>query len=157
MSWCTILGPWSLQCHCGEVCGTPGCVWCVNVPRGELGLPYLVRRSSLPSSATVCAVFLCVQTMVWLPVFEIFNVRTDVDACDCTRGLCRPHERVCTGSWLWEKSPLPHLGLEPAHQYCTWLSGRMVYPLSYPTAPVCFVRIVDPVCRSTLFLKQRLK
>ena len=24
--------------------------------------------------------------MVWLSVFGIFNVRTDVDACDCTRG-----------------------------------------------------------------------
>ena len=34
----------------------------------------------------VHVVFSCVQTMVWLPVFGIFNVRTDVDACDCTRG-----------------------------------------------------------------------
>ena len=23
-------------------------------------------------------------------------------------------KRVCTGSWLWEKNPLPHLGFEPA-------------------------------------------
>ena len=29
---------------------------------------------------SVCAIFSCVQTMVWLPVFWIFNVRTDVDA-----------------------------------------------------------------------------
>ena len=36
-----------------------------------------------------CTVFSCVQTMVWLPAFGIFNVRTDVDACDCTRGLYR--------------------------------------------------------------------
>ena len=128
MSWCTILGPWSLQCCCGEVCDAPGCVEYVNVPRGELGLPYLVRRSSLPSSATVCAVFLCVQTMVWLPVFEIFNVRTDVDACDCTRGLCGHRKRVCTGSWLlWEINPLPHRGLEPASGFsvvtlCHWFS-----------------------------------
>ena len=35
---------------------------------------------------SVCAVFSFVQTMVWLPVFGIFNVRTDVDVCDCTRG-----------------------------------------------------------------------
>ena len=34
-----------------------------------------------------CAVFPCVQTMVWLPVLGICNVRTDVDACDCSRGL----------------------------------------------------------------------
>ena len=35
----------------------------------------------------VCVVFLCVHTIVWLPVFAIFNVRTDVDACHCTQGL----------------------------------------------------------------------
>ena len=35
----------------------------------------------------VCAVFLCVQTMVLLPILGIFNVRTDVEACDCTGGL----------------------------------------------------------------------
>ena len=29
---------------------------------------------------SVCVVFSCVQTMVLLPVFEIFNLRTDVDA-----------------------------------------------------------------------------
>jgi len=35
----------------------------------------------------VSAVFSCVQTTVQLPVFGIFIVRTDVDECDCTRGL----------------------------------------------------------------------
>ena len=49
-----------------------------------------------------------------LPVFAIFNVHTDVDACDFTRGLYGHRKRVCTGSWLWEKYPLPHQGLEPA-------------------------------------------
>ena len=32
---------------------------------------------------SLCAVGFIVQTMVWLPVFGIFNVHTD-DACDCT-------------------------------------------------------------------------
>ena len=32
------------------------------------------------------AAFLCIQTMVWLLVFGIFNVHTDVNACDCTWG-----------------------------------------------------------------------
>ena len=32
--------------------------------------------------------------MVWLPVFGILNVRTDVDACDCTLGLNGQHETV---------------------------------------------------------------
>ena len=63
---------------------------------------------------SVCVAFPCVQTMVWLSVFGIFNVRTDVDVCDWTRGLYGHRKRVCTGSWLWEKNPLPHRGLEPA-------------------------------------------
>ena len=35
---------------------------------------------------TVRAVFSCVQTKVWLPMFGIFNVHTDVTACGCTWG-----------------------------------------------------------------------
>ena len=49
-----------------------------------------VRHSSHKSSAT--------HSMVWLPAFGIFNVSTDVDACDCTRGLYGHRKRVCTGS-----------------------------------------------------------
>ena len=52
--------------------------------------------------------------MVWPPVFGIFNVRIDVDACDCTRGRYGHRQRVFTGSWLWGQIPLPHRGLEPA-------------------------------------------
>ena len=59
--------------------------------------------------------FSCVQTMVWLPVFGNFNVRTDVDACDCTRGMCGHRKRVRTESRLWEKNPLPHRGLGQTH------------------------------------------
>ena len=47
--------------------------------------------------------------MVWLPVFGIFNMCIDVDACDYTWGLYRHCETVCTGSWLWEKNLLPHM------------------------------------------------
>ena len=49
---------------------------------------------------SVCAVFPCVQTMVWLPVFGIVNVRTDVDTYDCTRGLYGHRKRVCSESCL---------------------------------------------------------
>ena len=42
--------------------------------------------------------------MVWLPVFEIFKVRTDVDACDCIQGLYRHDKIVRTESLLGEKS-----------------------------------------------------
>ena len=55
------------------------------VPYEEFGLPYLDKAQDhhypfLP----VCAVFLCVKTMVWLPVFGILNVSTDVNAYNCT-------------------------------------------------------------------------
>ena len=47
---------------------------------------------------SVSAVFSCVQTMVWLQIcffvvvvvvciVFVFNVCTDADTCDCTRGL----------------------------------------------------------------------
>ena len=82
------------------------------------------QEQRYPAFLSVSTVFSCVQTMVWMPRFGIFNVRTDADACDCTRGLYGHRKRrVRTESWLWEKekerkkekkNPLPHLGLEPA-------------------------------------------
>ena len=54
----------------------------------------------------VCAVFLCVQTMVWLPTFEVFTVCTEVDACGKSRE--RHSKRVVgTESWV-SKNILPH-------------------------------------------------
>ena len=32
------------------------------------------------------------------------NMCTDVNTCDCTQGLYWWYKRVCTESWLWEKS-----------------------------------------------------
>ena len=62
---------------------------------------------------TMRVVLSCVQTKVWLPVLGIFNMRTDVQTCDCTGGLYRHLRTVCTESWLREKNPLPHWGIEP--------------------------------------------
>ena len=67
---------------------------------------------------TVHAVFSCVQTKVRLPVLWIFHVRTDVNARDCTRGLCGHRKRVCTESWLWEKNSSSHRGIEPDSAAC---------------------------------------
>ena len=36
---------------------------------------------------SVTVVFLCVQTMVWLPALGNFNVRSDADACDGTQAV----------------------------------------------------------------------
>ena len=56
---------------------------------------------------------------------NIFNVRTDVNACNCTRGCTGTRKRVCTESWLWEKNPLPHRGIEPSSAAWTiWLNCR---------------------------------
>ena len=47
--------------------------------------------------------------------YRIFNVRTDVNTCDCTRGSRYGHrKRAGTDSWPWEKNPLPNRGIEPA-------------------------------------------
>ena len=86
------------------------------VPCGKFGLSYpgmaqQPQKQRYPL-LSVCAVFPCVQTMVWLPAFGIFNMDTDADACDCTRGLYGHRKSVCAGSWLWEKTPLPHWGLK---------------------------------------------
>ena len=70
---------------------------------------------------------------MWLPLFVIFNMRTDVDACDRTRGLYGHRDRICTGSWLWEKNPLPHRGLEPTSVLrLAFQSGALPTKLSPP-------------------------
>ena len=89
---------------------------------GNSGRLTWVRHSSRKSSATYsyqCVVFLCVRTMVWLPVLGIFNVRTDVDACDCTRVLYGP-VRVCLAS----------PGARTGVSITPWPFSRMLYPLS---------------------------
>ena len=61
-------------------------VWDILVAlSGMAQQPQKPRFPFLP----LCAVVVCVQTVVWLPVYGNFNVRTDVDACDCTLGAVR--------------------------------------------------------------------
>ena len=76
-----------------------------------------MARTALPF-LSVCAVFSCVQTVVWLPVFGIVNVHTDVDACYCALGLYVHRKKVCTGNWCRGKNPLPHLRL--SHITCAF-------------------------------------
>ena len=95
------------------------CNTSLSLAGGKFGSPYLGKAQQpqvqrdlfLPERV----VFSCDETMVWLPVFVIFIVRPDVDACDCTRKLYGHHKRVCTGSWLTlGEYPLPNRGLKPA-------------------------------------------
>ena len=50
-----------------------------------------------------------------------------------TRGLYGHRKRVCTESGLWgEKKQIPYrTGELNPRQYCTWLSSRTLYQLSY--------------------------
>ena len=67
-----------------------------------------------------------------LPVLEIFNVHTDVDACSCTQGLYNHRKIVCIGSSFWEQNPLLHWGPEAMSVYCTWFFSQMFFQLSCP-------------------------
>ena len=51
----------------------------------------------------------------------IFNVHTDIAACDCTQG-CTNTKRECTESGLQEKNSLVHGDSNPC-QDCTWPFG----------------------------------
>ena len=93
---------------------------------------------------TVHAVFSCVQTKVWLSILGVFNVRTDVDACDCTRGICGHRKRVCTESWLWEKNPLPHRGIEPASAACR--SDAIPTELHPRPCPISVLLVLSTIC-----------
>ena len=89
------------------------------------------RKSNATRSCRCVQHFPCVQTMVWLPVFGIFNLRADVDAYDCTRGGCAATVRESaveadSGRKIpccaWDSNP---------HQYncCARLFSRTLYQL----------------------------
>ena len=70
-------------------------------------------KLSYPTYGT-CRVFQCFHNPPNSDMdYRIFNVRTDVNACDCTWGCIDTKRRVCTESWLWEKNLLLHQGIEP--------------------------------------------
>ena len=84
------------------------------IPCRKSGLPYLGKvtaaaRVVLPIPSSVC-IFLC----VFKQRYGIFNIK----ACNCMQGQYEHCKRACTESWLWEKNPLPHQGIEPASAAC---------------------------------------
>ena len=64
--------------------------------------------------------------------YRIFNVCTNVNAFDCTRGRGGTDtERVCTECWLWEENPLPHRRIEPVS--AAWRSDALTkWAISHP-------------------------
>ena len=86
---------------------------------------------------SVCAVFPCVQTVIWLPVFGIFNMSTDVDACNCAQSGCldtisESALKVDSGRKIPCRS-----GDSNLHQYCIWLFSWTLYQLSYSLFLMC--------------------
>ena len=65
--------------------------------------------------SSCCCFFLCLyRQMYGYQCFLIFNVRTDVDACDCTRGLNGHRKRVSLKVDSGRKIPCRTGVIEPA-------------------------------------------
>ena len=65
--------------------------------------------------------------------YRIFNVLSDVNACDFRQGMYGHLERVCTDSCLWKKNPSPHRGIESASAACR----SDALPTELPPYPIC--------------------
>ena len=89
-------------------------------------------RAALLVLSRVCSIFVCVQTVVWLPLSGICNVHANGHACDCTLGLCGHRKRVCTERWLvsGRKSPCRIRDSNP-RQHGAWRFGPTLYKLSH--------------------------
>ena len=69
-------------------------------------------------------------------VLALFNMHTNVDACNCAQGLYGHHNRVCAESWLWKKNPLPHRGIKPVSVlHLAFQSAALPTELSHPLLP----------------------
>ena len=91
-------------------------------------LQQLQEQLALPiPNTTVCAVFTFVQSKVWLPMFGIFNVCTDVNASVCTYGRMDTVRESALKVDSGRKVPC-HTGESNLPQQCASLT---LYQLSY--------------------------
>ena len=104
------------------------------VPCRTFGSPNLGKAQQLQEQCypflSVCVVFSCVQTMVWLLMFGIFNMRR----CWCVR-LHTGAVRAVRESELevdWEKKKTCHTGDSSLHQHRAWFFSWTLYQLSHP-------------------------
>ena len=100
------------------------------IPCGKFGSPYLGKataaaRAVLPIPNCACGIFVRPSE----GRLEIFNMRSYITASNCTRGLYGHCRRVCTESWLGEKIPLPHRGIDPRRR-----AGSALCQLGYISA-----------------------
>ena len=76
--------------------------------------------------------------------YRIFNLRTDVKACDCTWGCTDTRKRFCTDRWLLEKNPSPNRGIETASAACR----SDALPVELNARPPA--RVANPIQRQIL-------
>ena len=112
-------------------------------PCGKFGSPYLGRAQQPQEQRypflSVCAVFSCVQTTVWPPVFGICDMHTYVYACDCRGGLYGHRKSVCTGVFQGGRRPLTHSRDVKINQRFHCLTACQP---NLPTVTVVFVGVV---------------
>ena len=112
--------------------------WCANIIfLGSNSLSHkgiwvaLQEQEQHYSFLSVCVVLSCGQ-MIWLAVFGIFNVRTDVDAYDCIQGGCTDTRESALEADSESESNIPCRTWDSnPGQYCAWLFSRTLYLLSY--------------------------
>ena len=98
------------------------CIVPMGFPQWEIWAAFL-RESQLQQSCyltySACWVFsvsVIYQTLTWTKgSLTCTQILMHVIAHWGVRGHRR---RACAESWLWEKNPLPHLGIEPASAAC---------------------------------------
>ena len=78
--------------------------------------------------------------------YRIFNMRTDINACDCAQGCTDTRKRVFTESWLWEKNPLLNQRIEPVS--AVWRSDALTnWATSQPSAHCSKISFIFwPMC-----------
>ena len=82
--------------------------------------------------------YLCVHSVVWLPMLKVCNVRKDaLNACHSAQGC----GRVCTESWLRKKSlAAPGNWTCMSSALCPWHSTSLTTSHSRPLPPISQVK-----------------
>ena len=105
------------------------------VPCGKFELPYLGKaqqpQEQRYSFLSVSAVFLCVQTMVWLPVFGILKCTPTLVPAIAHRGWTDTVKESALEVDTRRKIYC-HTRYSDPHQHCTWLFCPMLCLLSCP-------------------------
>ena len=90
-------------------------------------------RATQPTVHTGCfSVSIIHQTLTWTTGSWTITC-TQMLMHVIAHGGVRTHIRVCTESWLWEKNPLPHWGIEPAS--VAWRSDALTNWATFPILP----------------------